>query len=913
MRARLEPGNPPDFERLVAGMVRLRRHGYGAAAAIAVIGAIGSRDPTWACAAALSLAGFAAGFGIARPDLRLVAGLIIDHVVALSLWWMIGPSSVVDLLPIVIFSLTAFILPTRAAIYTIAGGLALVTLRIPFHLAGSDGTFPMYWTDGSVPMGEVVVSTLTLLALAIGAAAVFFSVGNLLDRSRAQMQSSARRYQGLVEASPDGILIHRAGMLKYVNEAAAEMLGYGSPLAAVDMPYLDHIDPSDRPKEIERMHQIAKGEATGFVDLQICRTDGTTQPVEAVAIPTELDGQPAAQVIFRDLATRQALRDVEIMLETAFNSSVTCMAVVDLEGHYVKVNQAQCDLFGYTEQEFLKMGWRDLTEERDLPASEAAVAQLLRDDTDDSSSLTKRYRRSDGSQVDAHTTVTVVRDDAGHPAYLYSHTVDLSDTTRAAEALRESEERYRTLFERIPVALYRSTPDGRVLDANPALVELMGFGERDGLLGLESNDIYVDPGRRDEWKAAISRDGTVLRFEAELRRKDGSTFWSQDSARIVRDEEGNILYYEGAITDITSEKTAEQARRRLTRIIEATPDIVVVIDPSGWVVYANSAARTYFSIADDQETPYMHVSQALGREMMQTLVSEIIPTLKEGEAWTGDLEIYAADGAILPVSAVGLAHYTDSGELARFSAVLRDMSEQVEATRQLQDLVRTKDEFVASVSHELRTPLTAVVGLAQELRDHWRIFEESELEDLIKLIADQGTEVSAIVQDLLVAARADIGSITITPSTIDVGEEIQAALKTIPNDLTERLEMRVDSVAAWADPGRLRQIIRNLVTNAFRYGGANVGVYAHNGGGLAVIEVTDDGDGIPTADRHRVFDPYFRAHDMPSQPASVGLGLTVSRQLAELMGGELTYDYVNGVSRFSVKLPTGPRAEYSAS
>ncbi len=120
-------------------------------------------------------------------------------------------------------------------------------------------------------------------------------------------------------------------------------------------------------------------------------------------------------------------------------------------------------------------------------------------------------------------------------------------------------------------------------------------------------------------------------------------------------------------------------------------------------------------------------------------------------------------------------------------------------------------------------------------------------------------------------------------------------------------------MSAWADAGRLRQIIRNLVTNALRYGGPNVSIEAHNGGGVAVVNVTDDGSGIPPADRQRIFDPYFRAHNMPSQPASVGLGLTVSRQLAELMSGELTYEYRDGVSKFSVQLPTEPKAKYPAS
>ncbi len=912
MRIRTVAESPPDFERLAVGMARLRRHGYGAAAAFTTIGAIGTREAIWAFATLLAVSGFAAGSGFKDPQRRLIAGLLVDHVVALALWWIFGPGTVVDLIPIVIVSLSAFILPFRMAMFTTLTGILLVAMRIPLHIAGYDSIFPMYWTSRPVPLSEVALSTLELLALAMVASTVFMRVGRLLERSKMQLADSERRYRTLVEASPDGILIHQRGVIQFINEAAAAMLGYGNPSAGIGMPYLDHISPSDRPAEIDRMHRVAEGRTTDLARIHLLRTDGSVQTTEAAGIPTDLDGRPAVQVVMRDVSARDALRDTEQLFNTAFDSSVTGMAVVDVDGNYLRVNRAQCELFGYSEDDFLTMNWRDITHPDDLPDSEQAEADMLRGVGDDSFVLLKRYVGAGGRQLNAIVSVTLVRDQEGVPDYVYSHVVDMTEATAAEEALRTSEQRYRNLFERIPVAMYRSTPDGEVLDANPALVELMGFEARESLLNLASYEMYVDPSDRLGWKTAINRDGTVVGFEAQLRRKDATVFWGQDTARIVRDSDGDTLYYEGAIIDVSAQKAAEQARNRLTRIIEATPDIVVVLDPSGWVTYANSAARRHFSIEESMEPPYLHVSQALDRATMRLLIEDIIPTLKEGEAWTGEFDLVAPDGSGLPVSAVGLAHFADDGSFARFSAVLRDVSEQVEATRQLQDLVQTKDEFVASVSHELRTPLTAVVGLAQELRDNWQMFDEDELEDLIRLIADQATEVSAIVQDLLVAARADIGTITISPTVISVADEIGAALKTIPPELADRMRFDVTSVNAWADAGRFRQIIRNLVSNALRYGGPNVRIHAHNGGGRAVINVTDDGAGIALEDRQRIFDPYYRAHDTPSQPASVGLGLSVSRQLAVLMNGDLTYDYSDGLSTFSVRLPAGQGSDAPA-
>lgn len=902
-RRRTSTGVPPDFERLVSGLFRIRRLGYGAGFAFAAFAAAGLRSPDWAFAALLALAGVFAGTGVHRLHHRLMAALVIDHLIALGLWWMIGPETVIEVIPVVVVSISAFVLPFRMVVFTVVAGELAIAARIPLHVVGMDPALPMYWAGDDMSRADVVSSTVVLMALAVAAALLFRNVGRMLERSRAALEASALRYRSLVEASPDGILIHQSGALKYLNEAAADMFGYRDAKAAINTPYLDHVSAADRPAEKDRMHQVASGRTTELAQIRIRRTDGSETVAETVCIPTSLEGQPAVQVVIRDATARHALRDTEQLLDTAFENSVTGIAIFDIDGRYLRVNRALCDLVGRPPEDLLTMRWQDITHPDAIEDTEERMAAALGGPGEDSFSLTTRYLNADGSEVVVLATVTLIREESGVASRCITQIVDITDSTAAQELLRSSEMRYRQLFERIPVAMYRSSPEGEILAANPALKDLMGYSDEEDLLALAAYDVYVNPAARSRWIEEINRSGTVIAFEEQLRRKDGTVFWSQDSARTVRNTDGAALYYEGAITDVTAQKLAEQAQDRLTRIIEATPDIVVVLDPSGWITYANAAARSYFSIDQEQQPPYLHVSQALDRETMHLLIEEVIPTLQEGHAWTGELDLQAPDGSTMPVSAVGLTHNDSTGKVARFSAVLRDVSEQVETKRQLQDLVRTKDEFVASVSHELRTPLTAVVGLAQELRDHWHTFEETELQELIKLVADQGTEVSAIVQDLLVAARADIGSITINPGRFRISDEVESAIRTIPSGHIERLDLDVGSVEAWADAGRFRQIIRNLVSNALRYGGPSVRVHAHNGGGSAVIEVTDDGPGIAERDWTRIFDPYFRAHDDPAQPASVGLGLTVSRQLAELMNGQLEYAYSDGLSRFTLRLP----------
>jgi len=220
---------------------------------------------------------------------------------------------------------------------------------------------------------------------------------------------------------------------------------------------------------------------------------------------------------------------------------------------------------------------------------------------------------------------------------------------------------------------------------------------------------------------------------------------------------------------------------------------------------------------------------------------------------------------------------------------------------QLQDLIRSKDQLVASVSHELRTPMTSVVGLARELDDRFDDFEYEEIRELLNLMVHESTDVANILEDLLVAARAEVGTISLDMQALDIYQEINWALTTAsaahldPQDVFE-------PITVIADPGRVRQILRNLVVNARRYGGPTVRVIVEQRGDVVAVSVRDDGEPIAEKDRARIFEPYQGKIGSRNVPGSVGLGLTVSRQLARLMDGDLEYAHDGLESIFTLSL-----------
>jgi K+-sensing histidine kinase KdpD len=234
----------------------------------------------------------------------------------------------------------------------------------------------------------------------------------------------------------------------------------------------------------------------------------------------------------------------------------------------------------------------------------------------------------------------------------------------------------------------------------------------------------------------------------------------------------------------------------------------------------------------------------------------------------------------------------------------------LQAQRQLMDevaekqqIIQSKDQLIAAVSHELRTPLTGILGFAEMLRDDDAGFDEDATRDMVKAIASESLDLSNIVEDLLTAARFDLGALATHCEFTKVDSLVERVVSTMSDRSVRDIELQSTLTTAMADGPRLRQVVRNLVTNALRYGGEQILVRVWSDSSGAHIEVKDNGTGIGNADPESIFQPYGSAHEPGTQPGSVGLGLTISRQLVRMMDGDLTFRRLNAWSVFRIDLP----------
>jgi signal transduction histidine kinase len=327
--------------------------------------------------------------------------------------------------------------------------------------------------------------------------------------------------------------------------------------------------------------------------------------------------------------------------------------------------------------------------------------------------------------------------------------------------------------------------------------------------------------------------------------------------------------------------------------------VEIALDRAGWLIEDGQLEEAGFVL--DQivaKSEKIDMRRAVAKSMV--LRADLLEALGDyPRALAAYRDYHRLDGAL---------HNDEAEKRARLSATRF----QVERARreaelaqvrvsELEALDNEKRDFLASISHELRTPLSAVLGFATELAESWDGFEPEEARSLVRLIASQSADISSIVDDLLTVTRLEAGTMNIFPTEVDVSDHLADMAESAGRDAARGIGWEGE-VSVWADPTRLTQIVRNLITNAIRYGGEQIRVVVARSASTGVIEVRDSGGPIPPSRAETMFEPFDHSDNGGHTPNSVGLGLAVARSLARVMDGDLSYDY-DGESVFRLTLP----------
>lgn len=313
------------------------------------------------------------------------------------------------------------------------------------------------------------------------------------------------------------------------------------------------------------------------------------------------------------------------------------------------------------------------------------------------------------------------------------------------------------------------------------------------------------------------------------------------------------------------------------------------------VLEVNPVGQRLLPTTGPNSDPVSVISKPLGRALMIALLKVFWGKGRIDEIGVSFGEGPSAQHYRFQGHGVGLA----VGDVSRVTVVASDVSKDKNHGVELKRQIVNRERFVASIAHEIRTPLSTVVGLAQSILETPEM-DASERSELLDLMIRDGQDLAGIVEDLLVGARLDMGTLKIVLQDVPVRSEIDSVLAALG------MRAEVDGrpgVAVVGNRIRFRQVVRNMLTNAGRYGGSEVRVVYGSNGTTGFVEVRDNGAAVPLEQREKMFRAYERLHDRPGVTESVGLGLPVSRSLARAMGGDLEYDHDGQESIFRVSLP----------
>ncbi|MFV1962134.1 MAG: ATP-binding protein [Acidimicrobiia bacterium] len=499
----------------------------------------------------------------------------------------------------------------------------------------------------------------------------------------------------------------------------------------------------------------------------------------------------------------------------------------------------------------------------------------------------------------------------------------------------------------LPLAFYRYSPDGRLLYANEAAVQLLGYPSLESLLATPGSELLRDARSRETWMKSTERDRRLSGVEVELMHFSGRGVYVWLTAQAVRDPRGATLYYEATAIDMTDWKQAfkaqEEAQSRLQNFFELTPAAYWIEDFSALSAWLESLRRSgvddirrYLDDNTDEVTFGMELVRIvdmnpaalalIGATDKEATIDEGLAILATedtlslfGEqivaAWEGRSSLRTIgvgktlNGDPIEFILTWVVAVNGGSDLSTVIVSIEDITELSEVRRRLAKLVGVKDRFIDSISHELRTPLTAVLGFAEHLRDGFDQVNKDDLDDYLDRLASEAAGASALLDDLLLTNELNAtgdgfdGKLTLRRERVDLVEAASAVVAALPPDVRAQVRVAGESVTAVADPGRVRQIIRNLVSNAIKHGGPHVVVRGHKSNDRACVAVLDDGSGIPPEDVERAFARFEGAEPTRGLTETLGVGLTVSSALARAMGGELRYEQLAGTTLFRVELP----------
>jgi len=607
---------------------------------------------------------------------------------------------------------------------------------------------------------------------------------------------------------------------------------------------------------------------------------------------------------FRDLAEK-SLAGIYIIQDGVFKYS----------------NPAFSEIFDYNVEEMIeKMGPKDMVLPEDWPTVDENIRKRVSGEVDsihyEFKGITRTRKVIDVEVYGSRTRYQ------GRPAVIGTM-LDITKRKRAEELLKEAEENYRSIFENAVEGIFQITPQGQFIVTNPALEKMLGYGSTEELTATlkdARHQLYVQPARRLEFMRILEKKGVAYGFECDLYKKDRSTTRVSMNARAVRDTDGSMLYYEGTVVDTTEQKKAEDELRRLnefnTAIIDNAPIAIFTLDRRGVFNSVNPALAELSGLGPEAGERLIGLNWLKNAYTVKCGLASHISKGLRGQAfqlWDFPFINYMGNRSLY-MDFKGVPLKGKNRKIEGLLCIIEETTDRVKTRAKLmqEGKMSAIGRLAAGIAHELNNPLGTLVAYSERANNYLESFPKStvgrtdlkKLRGYLEIIEEEAFRCKSVTTDILGLSRKEGLEI----SEIDLGNLLDNILELMNIDGSN---VRVIKTATpelphiLGDINATRHIFVNLISNAVdALDGrmdATIRIRTRVKEHQVVVEIEDNGTGIPDSIADKIFEPFFTTKESKK---GIGLGLSLCYDFVSAMGGTIRVESRPGLgTTFFTALP----------
>jgi len=735
------------------------------------------------------------------------------------------------------------------------------------------------------------------------------------------LQEVTRRLEKIAEMGDDGIIVFDEDyQIGFANTVASELTGYSKEkflgmdfrrlLSERDIGYLDQMHSEVGADESKRV----------CIEMDILTRKGVKRNAEVcITIAKKEKGGVQTYAYLRDITERKRMereiRDATKRFEKIAEMGEDGIIVFDEDSRIEFANQMASEIVGLPKDQVLGREFFSLIGKRDEEFLEEMV--MRGEGMGEKVCTEMALHISPGQVKETEVCIAPTRSDDGR-IKTYAYIRDITERKRFEKELKESEEKFRNLFERVRHGLFISAKEGHFLDCNQAMWGLLGYQYKEEFLKINIvKDLYVNPEDRKTFMERVEKLGFIKDFEVEFKKKNGERITVLLTATAKRDEKGTIIGYEGLNIDISDrkkmEKELKEANDFLMNLIESSVDGIIVTEMKGDILIFNKGAEDLLGYKAEEVVGKMNIRSiyqpGVAKEVMEKLRNPDFGGI--GKLTSFPIFHRRKDGELIEGVLSASIIYDEKGNEIASVGIFKDLRERLKMERELREIqqallqsekLAAMGRLTSQIAHELNNPIYGIMNTLELLKTE--IPTESKRRRILELSLSETQRLAEMLRNMLSFSKPEEEK----RRSIKIDELIEGILLVMEKQMKEsNIQVEVffdpDIPEIMASTNQMRQVMLNIFKNAKEAmpKGGGLFVRASKEDNRVLIHIQDTGMGIPEEIKDKIFEAFFTTKQ---KVKGVGLGLSVCYGIIKDHGGEIKVESEEGKgTTFTISLP----------